>query len=197
VYDLKYSALRQADGLELVKAANSSEGATEILKTRKNPALCAVFMTVKRGKKEYLTESLGSMLHDLTAEERKNLYLSVLFLDTKPSAYPYWAHRRLADSTAGYSNLTEDQFREIRDAEKARSFYVKGALFVSFSFTTEEDQLLTHLFNDYVYALQQCMSTSAPFISIFEDDIVFAEGWMTRTVLALASLKFGNPCSWL
>ncbi len=76
VYDLKYSASRQADGLELVKAANSSEGATNILKAGENPALCAVF---------------------------------------------------------------------------------------------------------------------TPFISIFEDDIVFAEGWMTRTLLALATLKFGNP----
>ena len=37
------------------------------------------------------------------------------------------------------------------------------------------------------------MSTSAPFISIFEDDIVFAEGWMTRTLLALANLEFRNP----
>lgn len=200
VYDLKYSALRQADGLELVNAANGSEEATNIVKAGESPALCAVFMTVKRGKKEYLTESLGSMLHGLTLEERENLYLSVLFLDTEPSAHPYWDQawvRRLADSATGYNNLTEDQFREIRDAEKARNFYVKGVLFVSFPFTTEKNQLLTHSFSDYVYALQQCMSTSAPFISIFEDDIVFAEGWMTRTLLALATLKFENPGSWL
>ena len=132
MYDLKYSTMRQADGLELVKTANSSE-VTNVLKAGDNPVLCAVFMTVKRGEKEYLAESLGSMLHGLTAEERENLYLSVLFLDTEPSLHPYWDQawvRRLADSATGYNNLTEDQFREIQDAEKARNFYVKGVLFV-------------------------------------------------------------------
>src|SRR5947208_6148074 len=153
VYDLKYSASRQADGLELVKAANSSEGATNILKAGENPALCAVFMTVKRGKKEYLTESLGSMLHGLTAEERENLYLSVLFLDTEPSVHPYWTQawvRRLADSTAGYNNLTEDQFREIRDAEEVRNFYVKGVLFVLLSLHNGIGTIVNSLFSDYV-----------------------------------------------
>jgi hypothetical protein len=33
------------------------------------------------------------------------------------------------------------------------------------------------------------MATNAPYISVFDDDIVFAEGWMTKTLNALVELK--------
>jgi hypothetical protein len=37
------------------------------------------------------------------------------------------------------------------------------------------------------------MNTTAPYIAIFEDDIIFADGWMARLVKALAQLKRETP----
>lgn len=62
--------------------------------------------------------------------------------------------------------------------------------------------------SDYIYVLEQCMNTtSAPYIAIFEDDIIFADGWLIKTLDALTSLdtdpKHGvgpdsaNPNTWL
>ena len=43
--------------------------------------------------------------------------------------------------------------------------------------------------SDYVYALEQCMKTTAPWIAVFEDDIIFADGWMAKMIDGLAKVK--------
>jgi GR25 family glycosyltransferase involved in LPS biosynthesis len=40
-----------------------------------------------------------------------------------------------------------------------------------------------------VYVLDRCLTTNAPFIGIFEDDILFADGWMAKTLKALIELN--------
>lgn len=43
---------------------------------------------------------------------------------------------------------------------------------------------------DYSYALQYLYNTSSsPYLAIFEDDIIFANGWLARTVLALQDIE--------
>jgi len=39
-----------------------------------------------------------------------------------------------------------------------------------------------------VYVLNRCLTTDAPFIGIFEDDIIFADGWMSKTLNAFLEL---------
>ena len=41
---------------------------------------------------------------------------------------------------------------------------------------------------DYAYALEDCYSTKAPYIAIFEDDIILADGWLVRSLLQLQKL---------
>ena len=44
--------------------------------------------------------------------------------------------------------------------------------------------------SDYMYMLEQCYNeTSAPYIAMFEDDIIFAEGWLSKTLEALAEIR--------
>jgi GR25 family glycosyltransferase involved in LPS biosynthesis len=51
--------------------------------------------------------------------------------------------------------------------------------------------------SDYIYVLDQCLNqTTAPFIAIFEDDIVFADGWLSKTIQGLAQLR-AQSNSWL
>lgn len=46
------------------------------------------------------------------------------------------------------------------------------------------------LCSDYIYALTQCLdNTTAPFIAVFEDDVIFADGWMARSLFALQEIQ--------
>ncbi|KAJ5495984.1 hypothetical protein N7539_001100 [Penicillium diatomitis] len=44
------------------------------------------------------------------------------------------------------------------------------------------------LFSDYVYALQTCKDLNASHTIIFEDDIILATGWFSKTLKALAEI---------
>jgi hypothetical protein len=51
--------------------------------------------------------------------------------------------------------------------------------------------------SDYIYVLRECLDKSdAPYIAIFEDDIIFAEAWLAKTINALAELRQRSQ-SWL
>jgi hypothetical protein len=52
--------------------------------------------------------------------------------------------------------------------------------------------------SDYIYVLQQCLfETDAPYIAIFEDDIIFADGWLVKTLDALGDAQLRSNSSWL
>lgn len=52
--------------------------------------------------------------------------------------------------------------------------------------------------SDYIYVLRKCLSeTEAPYIAIFEDDIVFADGWLVKTLDALNDAQLRASSSWL
>ena len=41
---------------------------------------------------------------------------------------------------------------------------------------------------DYTYAMQRCYDTGAPYIGMFEDDILMADGWLARTLLGVKQI---------
>lgn len=47
-------------------------------------------------------------------------------------------------------------------------------------------------YSDYTYALSSCQASNAPYTIIFEDDIILADGWMAKTLKALADLDNGS-----
>ena len=50
---------------------------------------------------------------------------------------------------------------------------------------------------DYIYALRQCYETEAPFIGIFEDDVMLANGWLVRTLLGVRQISKTILNRWL
>ncbi|KAK4129575.1 hypothetical protein N657DRAFT_652928 [Parathielavia appendiculata] len=193
VYDLDYSAVRQRQARDYIArvtrdvtaaaddAHDSSNGATTRpsktpQKAGNTPALCAAFVTVRRDgdqARQYFPDALGSMLAGLDMRERAALAVKVLFANTDPAQHPDWEApwvRALTDSAAGYENLTSLQSAGLRKAEEERDLQLKGVF-------------------DYLYVLDRCLEeTSAPFIAVFEDDVIFAEDWMARTMRGLQYL---------
>lgn len=199
VYDLDYSATRQQQARDFIAQVNREALANEAddvankieggmgtgsvpakkkqrQKTGDTPALCAAFVTVRRDNdaaRLYMADALGSMLAGLDVRERAALNVSLLFGNMDPARHPDWDApwvRALADSAAGYSGLTDLQRAGLTKAEEARDLQLKGVF-------------------DYLYVLERCLEeTSAPFIAVFEDDVVFAADWMARTMRGLQYL---------
>ncbi|RAO73247.1 uncharacterized protein BHQ10_009259 [Talaromyces amestolkiae] len=130
--------------------------------------MCLAFVTVKRDHVNYFDASVGSLLSGLDDTERRALSVNVLFANTNPEIHPSWGQlwmNRLVDSVSSY-NVSEEEFQRLRSLEESHNWYEKGV-------------------HDYTYVLDQCYVTGTPYIGIFEDDIIFADGWLPKTLRAL------------
>lgn len=131
VYDLRYSLYREREARHFIGRYNTpTDAPNATVGDGHNPAICAVFVTVKRGLDDYFEPSLGSLFEGLDVRERQALRLNVLFADTDPTRHPSWGERwvgRLVDSAGSY-NVSEEKLQRVKDAERDRNFYVKGVL---------------------------------------------------------------------
>ncbi|KAH8913090.1 hypothetical protein BR93DRAFT_906815 [Coniochaeta sp. PMI_546] len=192
VYDLGYSRVRQQEARAFLEqysnwnstsnekstsAPNSTVSAPPPLHVGDSPALCAAFTTVRREHPDaarYFSDSVGSMLEGLTPQERAAVNVSVLFANADgPALHPDFDAPWLAalvDHAAGYEGMSAAEIAELRRMEASEDFQRKGVY-------------------DYAYALDRCYhETRAPFIAVFEDDIIFAADWLARTLLGLQHL---------
>lgn len=79
-------------------------------------------------------------------------------------------------------NLTQENHTLLQEWENSRNFAQKGVF-------------------DYVYGLQHCLNTTmSPYIAMFEDDVIFADSWLSYTLSNLAELEkrlATKPQDWL
>lgn len=50
-------------------------------------------------------------------------------------------------------------------------------------------QATNFLSSDYMYVLDHCLKQNTPYIAIFEDDIIAADGWLAKSLVGLSSLN--------
>ncbi|KAJ5353042.1 hypothetical protein N7452_002016 [Penicillium brevicompactum] len=174
VYDWKYSLLREHQANHFLSLYDAPSGGSDVVSSEGDPLVCAALATVRRNKDDYLGATIGSMLSDLDPRERRALHLSVLFANTDPTQHPRWGQRwldRLADSVSTY-NVSAEEFGRLQMLEETGNFHEKGVY-------------------DYIYLLNQCLETEAPYIFILEDDVMFADGWLVKTLNSLYKLSHG------
>ncbi|EFE29698.1 uncharacterized protein ARB_03039 [Trichophyton benhamiae CBS 112371] len=172
VYDLGYSLSREREAHHFITRNNARVEPPASIKGGTDPLFCVAFVTVRREADDYFDPSIGSLLVGLDPRERRALHLHILFADTDPKRHPSWGQiwvDRLADVAETY-NVTASQLEHLKKLEKERNFYEKGVF-------------------DYVYALNSCKKSNAPYTVVFEDDIIIAEGWMAKSLRALADIK--------
>jgi hypothetical protein len=126
-YDLDYSSFRQAEAHEYI--AQAEEGAhnrTEI-STTGTPSICAAITTFNRNGRQYLNETVGSMLAGLTDEERNELDVQLLFAHVNSTVHPDWGAKWLdtLDQWGTY-NVSEEDLGQVQEWETAQNFYAKG-----------------------------------------------------------------------
>ncbi|KAK5174464.1 NADH-dependent flavin oxidoreductase [Saxophila tyrrhenica] len=171
-YEYRYTDHRLLESGAFIKAANASEHTTPARVSKNQPVMCVAMTTIKRKKTQYLSDAAGSMLVGLTPEERSAIEARLIFVDLNATLHPQWDDPWLDvfDWWGGY-NVTDaemDMLREYRAHEKIQA---KGIF-------------------DYAYALSQCYNeTTAPYIAMVEDDVAFADGWLAKTLDALATVR--------
>jgi GR25 family glycosyltransferase involved in LPS biosynthesis len=179
VYDLGYSLNRQLRAHEFIGLASTDSSTLSRKGSTSSPVLCAAITTFNRPGRQYLNETIGSMLADLTIEERSALDVRLLFAHADSKLHPDWNKTWLSilDDWSGYK-VAREELGHIEELEQTQNFYEKGVY-------------------DYIYVLRQCLTeTDAPYVAIFEDDIIFAEGWLAKTLNGLAGLRELSE-SWL
>lgn len=125
--------------------------------------------------------TIGSILHNLSNQERQDLEISVLIAETDPTRHPSWSEewlRRAVDTVYTYDD-NSTSIKYIRKLEKSQNYQEKGVL-------------------DYTLGLQRCYDTGALYVGVFEDDILLAQGWFMRTVKGLADIaSIDRQQNWL
>ncbi|KEQ68078.1 hypothetical protein M436DRAFT_77137 [Aureobasidium namibiae CBS 147.97] len=175
----QYSAYREEQSTTFFEEASANA-----TKASESPSLCAVFMSIKRTEKQPLDLAVASALQGLTPQERADVNIGVLFAHTNPEDHPSWHNPRLHDlvDEAFTYNLAQEDHTLLHEWETSHNYAHKGVF-------------------DYIYSLQHCLNTTeSPYIAIFEDDVIFADGWLSYTLNNLSNLRkklASNPQNWL
>ncbi|KZF23863.1 glycosyltransferase family 54 protein [Xylona heveae TC161] len=174
-YRPDYSSLRteQAnafiDRLPLKPAGSGKPSSKATNDTAQTLSLCVGISSVPRKGVEYLRPLLGSLLGDLTEEERAQIYLVVLIAQTNPHAHPAYSESwlgTLVDQVLLY-DLDADQMTHLKKLEEEKGSMREKGLF------------------DYRYLMNACHSVGAPYVAMLEDDTLALDGWFHRTKEAL------------
>ncbi|CBY02468.1 similar to integral membrane protein [Plenodomus lingam JN3] len=165
-YAPRYSAVRRQEAEAFVSSYNPAS----VVKAddEKKRKICVGIPSYNRPQAENLQHAVGSLLHGLTTEERQEIYLIVFLPHSKPEHHPAYSEKWLSDLTDEVLTYRYgfDRMQYIRDME-AQGRVDEKSLF------------------DYGYLLDKCSEKLTPYIAVFEDDTIAADGWYHRTLAAL------------
>ncbi|KFY38783.1 hypothetical protein V494_04202 [Pseudogymnoascus sp. VKM F-4513 (FW-928)] len=170
-----YSVVRQSQVNEfLISEATSPSPPRNTLGTDapNKPTLCIGMSSVKRPEDQYVQLAVGSLVRDLTPEERNSIHVAVLFAHTNPSDHPLFNAPWLSgllDAPLSY-NISESELAHLKELEKERKFNEK-------------------LMFDFLYLIDHCRQTGAQWIAMIEDDVLAQDGWYHNTLRALEQVK--------
>jgi hypothetical protein len=169
-YQRRYSSIRIQEAKDFIANLNNSEGYSKALS---DPSICIGIATVQRNDARYFYLLVGSLLEGLSHAERSDILLIAFIANIDPHThYGYnesWLFN-LADEVLTYENVSKWDRARMRSQETPKG-HKKKALF------------------DYMYTLQACLDTNAPFILMLEDDVIAADGWYQRTKAALTDMQ--------
>ena len=186
-FDQFYSVTRRAEADAFLDAAMADPA---LIRSRLGRAghdaqiqICAAFITVGRNMegRQYIDTAVGSFLANMTRAERETIHLKLFFADvpdaeTQHSSYAGLGTLGLADDLFTYNSTLppahlDDKIRNLMKWSEDK---------------TDKHALERKTVHDYAYALDRCLQTTdAPYIALFEEDILLADGWAARTLANL------------
>ncbi|KAF2968624.1 hypothetical protein GQX73_g4991 [Xylaria multiplex] len=188
-FDRFYSATRQAEAEAFLGALDANPDAirSRLGKAGLRPEMCAVFMTIARdlAGRQYIETAVGSFFANMSRAEREAIHLKLFFADV-PS--PETQHRSFSKlATADIADDIITYAKSLPEKDKERQMALLESWFKARDNKSMIERKTVH---DYAYALRQCVQTTeAPYIALFEDDIILADGWAVRTLRNLHTVE--------
>lgn len=138
-----------------------------------NPSICIGVPTVQRTNARYFRTTIGSLLRDLSNDERLDMKLMPFIANPVSSEHQAFGERWL-------SHLVDDTltFEQIPESDKAMLRQLDGA----------NAHMAKTLF-DYRFVLERCYLTGAPYVLVLEDDVIAAPSWYNHTKGAIRELE--------
>ncbi|KAI8624374.1 hypothetical protein F5Y19DRAFT_319940 [Xylariaceae sp. FL1651] len=213
-FDRFYSATRQAEADAFLDALDADPDAvrSRLGKAGQSPEICAIFLTIGREMKgrQYVETAVGSFLANMSRAEREAIHLKLFFADvptpeTQHKSYAVLKAADIADYIVTYPKTLPEKDKHSKMATLESWFKDRND-----GYALERKTV-----HDYGYALSQCVQTTeAPYIALFEGDILLADGWAARTLKNLhiieqmmkdprrhdpvrGQVQPGEPNSWL
>jgi len=178
-YEAECSDTRRRQAESFVATANSSSTPVDSTHQRTGhaPRMCVGVLSAAR-ESRYIDTTIGSLVDGLTPNERQDIHLIVLIPHsdpTKHSAYREPWLGNLVNEILHYES-TNSQFDRIVTLEREEAPFREKGLF------------------DYLSLMRACLDRSdAPYIAIFEDDIVAMPDWYRRSLAGIAKAELGFP----
>ncbi len=178
-YARRYSAKREREAEAFISAANAS---TSEIGPQPGPLICIGVPTFKRRHKQYVRNTIGSLLEGLSDSQRRSVHLTVLIAQTDTHLHPIYQEswlRKLANQVIKYE-VSESEIERLRALETNHKVWEKTMF-------------------DYEYLLQDCLKTGAHWIMTVEDDVLAVSGWFPRAKTAFEAIAkhTGNDRDWL
>ncbi len=203
-YDQFYSAVRKAEADAFFDAVmtDPSFAQSRLGKAGDNPQICAVFITVGRKMegRQYIDTAVGSFLANMTRPERQAIHLKLFFADVpdpeaQHKSFASLSAADIADEVFTYNStlpslLSSSSSSPSSWRNKEKNVVDKDALIKKLvewgADRGNKHALERKTVHDYGYALAHCVrTTAAPYIALFEEDVLLADGWAARTLVNL------------
>lgn len=165
-YERSYSLSRQEKANTFLQSSLPASNSS--LRTEKPFKVCVGVVSVKREGEQYVRSAAGSLLEGLTAEQRAEMYFTILIAHTAPHVHPVFQEAWLKDATDRVLlyDVNQQKFRELMEWEADNNYRSKAVF-------------------DYTYLLRHCLETGAEWIAMLEDDTIAVAGWYPRLLEAL------------
>ncbi|RYP23154.1 hypothetical protein DL765_001239 [Monosporascus sp. GIB2] len=194
-FDQFYSATRKAEADEFLDAATADPRFTRSKLGNASdddgdwppPQICAAFITVGRQMhgRQYIDSAVGSFLANMTRAERRAVHLKLFFADVPDAEARHPSFARLSAAGVADEVFTYNSTLPARDRDRKIETLAGWA-----EDRGNKHKLERKTVHDYAYAMDRCVrTTEAPYIALFEGDILLADGWAARTLVNLRTVE--------
>ncbi len=178
-YDFQYSNVRLRQAYEYLAEAANTPFRRATTSGQSDVALCVGVASIARNNARYLRTTVASLLEGLNQAERDQIQLVVFIAETNASVHPAYQEKwleNLADDVLLY-DLSQEKLDHFRDLKEHNALVSEKMLF------------------DYMYLMRACYDTGAPYIALFEDDVLAMDGWYHRTMSGLQQAEEKSPAA--
>lgn len=169
-YRTSFSDIRIAEADRFIASLNATSSSNRPPEEQ-DRLLCIGIPSINRTTQSFLTHTLGSLVDNLTPQERGSIVIAVLLADRSPSTHFAYGKpwlSQMADEVLVYNTSkvpTDDAYHTI-------PFDVNG--------TPRGDGRVENMRLDHSVLVETCRNSGARYFALVEDDVIASRDWFYK-----------------